>query len=222
MLKENLVRKTEVLQYHALYADDPEITAALNELSASGPGAGDLVKPDACCRNLFVPLHIDGGILKEYAGVASEVTIQNTVTGIGEGAFRNCPSLQTINILEEVVSIEESAFQGTGLREIQIPASVSTLGSGVFQDCHSLNSVMIPAGTDRIAEACFFGCRFIEEVRLTNWCTRVEGRAVRIPYSTSAVSPTGITPIRKRMCGKTNRFFRQHENRQFVGLLASP
>ena len=54
--------------------------------------------------------------LIKYRGNETNVTIPNSVTSIGEGAFAGCTSLTSITIPDSVTSIESSAFMGcTGL-----------------------------------------------------------------------------------------------------------
>ncbi|MBR6751333.1 MAG: leucine-rich repeat domain-containing protein [Clostridia bacterium] len=74
-------------------------------------------------------------------------TIENngdtySVTSIGDGAFRNCTSLTSIEIPSSVTSIGGSAFYNcTSLTSIEIPSSVTSIGSSAFEGCTLLTSV---------------------------------------------------------------------------------
>ena len=66
----------------------------------------------------------------------TSVTIPNSVTSIGEGAFEHC----------------------TGLTSVTIPNSVTSIGYRAFRNCGSLTSVTIPNSVTEIDEEAFYEC----------------------------------------------------------------
>ncbi len=71
-------------------------------------------------------------------------TITEIVGGENVGAFRNCTSLEEIELSENLKTIGNYAFIGCySLRKIVIPASVETIGSSVFRNCDSLEKITI-------------------------------------------------------------------------------
>ena len=82
---------------------------------------------------------------QEYVKVADKpytfISV-NSVTTIGEEAFRCCKSLTTIDIPNFITYIGEYAFyECTSLTHIVIPASVTTIGYNIFQWCNVLTTV---------------------------------------------------------------------------------
>ena len=78
---------------------------------------------------------------------------------IGEYAFRNCTSLQTISIPDSVTSIGSDAFYGcTSLKSFQIPPNLEAMGTAVFQNCSSLESVVWNDTYPVILDNTFCGC----------------------------------------------------------------
>ena len=77
----------------------------------------------------------EGKKLKKY-------TIPNSVTTIGDSAFKGCSSLQSIDIPNSVTTIRNLAFCGcSSLQNIDIPNSVTTIGDSAFCGCSSLQSI---------------------------------------------------------------------------------
>ena len=102
-----------------------------------------------------------------------QITIPDTVTEIGEGAFNycyqlasvilpsslqkisdhmliNCQSLTSLTIPAAVTAIGVEAFTRSGLTTITIPSTVTTLGPGAFSYCESLTSMDIQAAVTAI------------------------------------------------------------------------
>ena len=60
-------------------------------------------------------------------------SIPNSVTEIGESAFRGCKSLQELHIPDSVTEIGKSAFRGcSSLQKVYIPDSVTKIGDEAF------------------------------------------------------------------------------------------
>ncbi|MBR6639711.1 MAG: leucine-rich repeat protein [Muribaculaceae bacterium] len=74
----------------------------------------------------FVPSDSNSPTIKE-------VTIGNSVTEIGYGAFYGCTGLTSVTIPNSVTTINGNAFSGcTGLTDVTIGNSVTYIGSGAF------------------------------------------------------------------------------------------
>ena len=71
-------------------------------------------------------------------------TIPNSVTSIGDEAFRDCYELTSITIPNSVTSIGENAFAWCSrLTSVTIPNSVTSIGHGAFYNCYRLTSVNV-------------------------------------------------------------------------------
>ena len=93
--------------------------------------------------------------------------IPNTVTLIGEFAFRECKYLTDITIPDSVKTIGTKAFQGCiGLKGITIPDSVTSVGDGTFQSCSYLVSVTIPNSLKSISKYMFSNCSYLVSVTI--------------------------------------------------------
>lgn len=82
---------------------------------------------------------IKDGVLESYKGTASEVTIPNGVTSIGDGAF-----------------YDTSMAGDNNLTSVIIPDGVTSIGSSSFAYCAKLKSITIPASVTSISVEAFW------------------------------------------------------------------
>ena len=88
--------------------------------------------------------------ITKYHGTGAAVTIPETidghaVTAIGQKAFYDNVSLQTISLPDSITSINMYAFGNcTQLSTINLPKSLIHLGQNVFKNCLNLKIVTIP------------------------------------------------------------------------------
>ena len=82
----------------------------------------------------------DKTILLRYIGKDAEVTIPNSVTFIGHGAFSSCTNLTNVTITDNVSRIGEYAFEGcTGIKSLDVPSSVTSIGDYAFNGVGNIN-----------------------------------------------------------------------------------
>ena len=78
---------------------------------------------------------------------------------LGQGAFYQCASLETVTIHEGVTTLGLGAFYGcTKLQPVDIPQSVTTMNENVFRDCSALTTVNFANGIqlETIPQAGFY------------------------------------------------------------------
>ncbi len=83
------------------------------------------------------------------------------VTTIGDSAFRDCRSLESVTFGEnsQLTSIGDSAFRGCdGLTSINIPDNVTSIGGYAFAHCDNLTNITIPNSVTSIGDCAFSVC----------------------------------------------------------------
>ncbi len=137
----------------------------------------------------------DEGFL--YIPSLQSIFIPETVTSIGESAFRRCESLQSIVIPNSVTSIGEEAFSGCkSLQSIVIPNSVTSIGDSVFSECKSLKSIVIPNSVTSIGDSVFSDCKSLKSIVIPNSVTSIGDSAFSDCKSLkSIVIPNSVTSI---------------------------
>ncbi len=99
---------------------------------------------------------IEKNVLKKYIGTDSHVLVPDTITAIGDGAFKNQKKIITITLPESITSIGHYAFTGCrSLTSIEIPNNVTTIGDYAFKGCKRLPVIDIPESVRRIGRGAF-------------------------------------------------------------------
>lgn len=79
------------------------------------------------------------------------VTIPNSVTSIGDGAFEDCCNLTSVTIPNSVTSIGNRAFADCEkLSSVTIGNNVKSIGQYAFAWCDSLKSITVPKSVTQI------------------------------------------------------------------------
>lgn len=140
---------------------------------------------------------INDGVLGKYIGHDAEVIVPDSVTKIGDCAFRNCTELQICVLPDSVTRIGSRAFEGcSGLKSIHIPEGVSDIESYAFAGCVSLASIRIPESVSAISSYMFSGCRALKDLVLPDELKHLSGHAfencselanVRIPNGVRSI-----------------------------------
>ncbi|MDR0983950.1 MAG: leucine-rich repeat protein [Ruminococcus sp.] len=102
-----------------------------------------------------------------------EYEIVNGCTEISVNAFNGAVNLKKVNIPESVTLIDTSAFDGSGITEIDVPDSVTEIGITAFANCSELVRVHIPDAITELSDSLFMGCTSLEEVNLPSKITEI-------------------------------------------------
>lgn len=129
--------------------------------------------------------------------VLTSITLPNSLTSIGESAFRSCTSLTSIILPNSLTSIGESAFEYCwSLTSITLPNSVTSIGEFAFDNCTSLTSITLPDSIISIRQSTFGRCKKLASITLPNSVINIDWRAFEgCSGLTSIVIPNGVTNI---------------------------
>ena len=121
--------------------------------------------------------------------------IPNSVTSIGDSAFRWCSNLTNIAIPDSVTSIGDEAFSYCGiLTSITIPNSVTSIGNRAFAWCGILTSVTIPEGVTSIGNGAFIYCENLTSITILSSVTSIGSKSFYYCDSLSKVLCLGNAP----------------------------
>ena len=100
-----------------------------------------------------------------YLLVAAGIDPLNYMDEIPIKCFYMCDDLVSIEIPNNITSINDSAFDGcSGLKSVTIGNSVTSIGEWAFFDCSGLTSVTIPDSVASIGKWAFYGCSSLKYI----------------------------------------------------------
>ena len=129
------------------------------------------------------------------------------VTRIGENAFSDCTSLESVEIPKCVKEIGTLAFcDCTSLASVSIPGSVREIGGYAFGKCTSLVDVMIADGVTAIGNAAFEGCTSLASVSIPRSVTKIGASAfngcspnLKVQYAGTKAQWNAISGIKPKV-----------------------
>jgi hypothetical protein len=100
--------------------------------------------------------------------------ISNTVTSMGDYAFKGCSGLMSIEIPNSVTGIGDYAFSDcSGLTSIKLSSNVTIIGDEAFSDCSGLTNIKIPSSVTHIGLGAFKGCSGLASIEIPNSVTSI-------------------------------------------------
>ncbi len=155
------------------------------------------------------------GFFAFHCSGLTSITIPDSVTSIGDSAFRDCDNLTSVNIPDSVTTIGNYAFAGCdSLTSVTIGDSVTSIGNYAFDNCTNLTSVTIGDSVTTIGDRAFYYCSSLTSVNIPDSVTTIgsgafsdctslkefkgkfaedNGRILVVDGVLAAFAPTGIT-----------------------------
>ena len=135
--------------------------------------------------------------LISYLGCSESVEIPKTITSIGNSAFKE-HSLKHIAIPDSVSIIGDCAFKNcTSLQQIVIPDSVISIGKSAFWRCNSLKYVSISNAVSKIEKDVFEFCESLHFITIPNSVMSIESWAFSKCYSLQYINiPDSVMNIK--------------------------
>ena len=116
----------------------------------------------------------------EYNGdviVPNSVIYKNrefSVNAIAQEAFKNCGSLNFVELPNSVTFLGEETFSGcTNLENVIIPTSLTYLPDKCFYQCINITELLLPNSLESIGSSCFEGCEGLEVLNIPDSITGI-------------------------------------------------
>ena len=106
--------------------------------------------------------------------MAFPVTLPEGLESIGDNAFYNCISIESLEIPESVTTLGESCFDGCeGITSLHVPGNVKTIPTSAFGNMYYLEDLTIGEGTTTIGEMAFISCESLMTLKLPSTLTSI-------------------------------------------------
>lgn len=100
----------------------------------------------------------------QFKNALKNVTLPPLCKRIGDSAFEQCSSLQTISIPNSVTYIGKKAFMGSHLTSLRLPDNLERVEEQCFQNCQWLTSLVIPEKVKSLGSKAFSVCNRLRDV----------------------------------------------------------
>lgn len=139
---------------------------------------------------------IRNGVLRKYNGNNTRVTVPDEVKAIGSHAFFLLKELESVTLPGGVHMIANSAFFGSGLRDITLPDSLKIISAEAFSCCRQLESITLNDGVTEIGEAAFRNCESLKSITIPDSVSEIgEDAFLRCESLKSITIPDSVSEI---------------------------
>ncbi len=184
------------------------------ELTEDGTGYAVTDIGECTDTDLVIPEEYEGVPVTEIADEAfnrqeqlTGVTIPESVTTIGDGAFGYCTGLTSLTVsprntvyqsINNCVIETDTRTLVAGCKNSVIPESVTIIGENAFCGCVGLTAIMIPEGVTNIEAEAFMDCTALSRIVIPEGVTSIGSdtflnceslSSITLPSSVTCLSP---------------------------------
>ena len=146
----------------------------------------------------------------------TQLTLPDSLTSIGSGAFNRCSGLTQLTLPNSITSIGNGAFNRcSGLTQLTLPNSITSIGQYAFAGCTSLTELTLPDSLTSIGDGAFNGCSGLTgELTLPNSLTSIGSGAfancinaiIHVPETIETIDSGAFGGVKKVILKNYTRF----------------
>lgn len=122
----------------------------------------------------IMPYKQNNGIFESCQFAYKHFSIPDSIVEIGERAFENCVSLESVDFPDSVRIISTGAFSHCeALKSVVLPSTVNEISRSAFMYCVSLESVVIDNGIAEIPDNAFENCESLTLIKIPVSVTKI-------------------------------------------------
>ena len=185
-------------------ATEKQISSQFVDLSVSAPGAKLIISGLSSNANIAITGEMTQEILEDIVKtmemldsrirISLDLSATKGLTEINDFCFKGIGQLLSLKLPDSITTIGQSAFQESGITEIEIPSSVKTIASWAFAESKlkniilnegletiggysfnkaALESIELPKSLREIDESAFSDCSNLQIVKLSEGIEKI-------------------------------------------------
>ena len=137
--------------------------------------------------------------LVESTGNIINLTFPEGIRSVGDGVYKDCHLLESIELSLSTEKIGKSAFENSKwLKSVSNAGAVSLIGAQAFYGCQSLEEIDLSDSLEEMGSRCFEHCCSLKEIYISNRLEKIPERAffrckslqkLYIPKSVKIIEP---------------------------------
>lgn len=156
---------------------------------------------------------------RAFEGCQNLVSLRlNNVETVGAHAFAGCSNLTVVNFGTKLRWVQQKAFRGTGVSDVEFPASVEDVDSEAFSGCWNLETLALNR-VKRVRYGAFGGCRRLTVVHFGTSLEEMEPDAFSGSGLTSFDLPDTVHYVGSSAfegCGSPDFVFRVPRSMEYI------
>ena len=156
-----------------------------------------VISAPGCIGSLTFPVGVTGIANAVFSGESvTSVTFPDSLTSLGDDAFRSDTTLETVTFGTGLTSISQYAFASTGLTSLTLPASITSVGVGSFYGDSGLVTLTLPSTLTNVNSDAFANESSLTTLDLGTGLTSIGQVAFsNDPALTNLTIPDGVTSV---------------------------
>lgn len=125
-----------------------------------------------------------------------------SVTAVDKCAFINCGPIKKVIIPDTITIIGEEAFKNCGLEEVKLSNTLEGIGAASFSCCRSLKAIDLPDSVIRIGNDAFSNCDQLNSIKFPNSIEIIESNTLIGCSKLSSITiPSSVKGIQSHAFG---------------------
>lgn len=128
-----------------------------------------------------------------------KMTVKDGIKAIVDDSFYNCTGLKSVDLPDSLQTIGKNAFRNCALiKSIEIPKNITSIGKAAFCGCYTVESITIPGGITRIEDNTFEACYKLKSITIPQNVTSIGGYAFCNCRNLKSITiPPSVTSIKE-------------------------
>ncbi|MCR5851199.1 MAG: leucine-rich repeat protein [Bacteroidaceae bacterium] len=139
-----------------------------------------------------------GSVAYKYKGNMpsnTQISIRNGTKGIASSAFDGCKTLVSIEFPNSLTNIGDGAFRNCNISLLNFPSSLTTIGEESFEYCNRIQELILPEGVQSVGFSAFWNCNGLKSITIPKSLVKIDRNAFNACYNLQTITVASGNPI---------------------------